>query len=123
MTRIKAKYDGKCRCCGDRIHAGDTVVWSREHGAAHFDCGREIERGCDLALDNGERCPYGCKATPRPIDFEVDAILERREEAEYQAGINDGKMYSDDRKMFGDALAERFAMDRELAAYNRGDDY
>lgn len=126
MRRIRAKYDGRCRGCGDAVGAGDTILWSPEHGAAHLGCGNSVERGCDLALDNGERCPYGCKATPRLIDFEVDDATYDRwadstDEAEYQAGITDGKMYSDDVKMVGRELAERFSMDRELAAYNRGD--
>ena len=60
-------------------------------------------------------------------DYDFDdrtlALRQReRNEAEYQAGIADGERYSADRRMFGDALADQFAMQAEQNRYDAGDD-
>ena len=49
-----------------------------------------------------------------------DAQQARRDEAEYQAGIALGERYSMERKMFGDTLANEWAMEDELNDYNNG---
>ena len=36
---MQAKYLGTCRTCGKRITAGETVLWRKNEGAAHKDCG------------------------------------------------------------------------------------
>ena len=46
-----------------------------------------------------------------------------REDQEYWQGRAEGNRFSDDRKMYGNELAEKWAMEAEMAAYNRGDDY
>ena len=56
----------------------------------------------------------------REDDFEVDA-QERLDNMDYQAGVAQGERYSSDRQIYGDALAEQFAMEDELASYNRGE--
>jgi hypothetical protein len=35
---IRAKYDGKCRRCGQVIKAGEQIEWSRESGSQHVTC-------------------------------------------------------------------------------------
>ena len=44
-------------------------------------------------------------------------------DSEYRAGLQDGHRYSQEVKAYGRGLADRFAMDDELARFNRGDDY
>ena len=100
--RIKAKFASKCMRCRGPVAAGSTVIWTPRVGVVCLTCPGK---------------------TPEAEEVDGDAAFEAREDAEYAKGIAEGKTYTDDRKFFGDELAERFAMDRELAAYNRGDDY
>lgn len=54
-------------------------------------------------------------------DSADDCAQARLDEMDYQAGKAQGERYSSDRQIYGDALAEQFAMDDELASYNRGE--
>lgn len=36
---IQARYRGTCRDCDGSIHVGDLIVWSRDLGARHLNCG------------------------------------------------------------------------------------
>jgi hypothetical protein len=36
--RMRAKYEGRCRTCGGRIHRGEGIQWSKEAGATHLVC-------------------------------------------------------------------------------------
>ena len=48
---IRARYRGRCRCCGGRVHAGDVVLWSsRRHAVA---CGR-CAQSSQTAIDRYE---------------------------------------------------------------------
>jgi hypothetical protein len=73
-------------------------------------CGQPIKKGTTIAYaGRGEVYHSNCKPSG---DTQADQ--------DYYAGLNDGRMYSEDRKMFGDELAEQFEMDRERFRYNHG---
>ena len=105
---ITAKYPGTCRHCGEPFEAGDRVRWARGEGTHHLDGDCPDPK----APDHGD-----------DYDDDYEDRMAARADAEYEAGIADAKRYQADRAMFGDELAERFEMDREMAAWNRGDDY
>ena len=46
-----------------------------------------------------------------------------RADAEYQAGVADANRYLNDKAIYGEALAEQWEMEAEMARYNRGEDY
>lgn len=61
---IRAKYDGKCRKCGQSIRAGEQIEWSRESGAGHVTCPAKKETaptfdGPTYKLYGGSG--YGCR--------------------------------------------------------------
>jgi hypothetical protein len=41
---IRAKYDGRCAVCGQRIRAGAEIEWSRDAGATHLACVKREEK-------------------------------------------------------------------------------
>ena len=38
MNEITAKYDGKCKSCGNWFDAGDTIMWAAGQGALCMSC-------------------------------------------------------------------------------------
>lgn len=92
MRRMRAKYRGRCRSCGESIAVGESILWGRREGAHHA------------------RCPE-------------ESAASAAEEAEYRAGYAEAGRYLSDREIYGAEMAERFEMERELAAFNRGEDY
>ena len=92
--RIKARYNGTCPACREPIHAGETVEWHRGGKARHPRCTQRVAPAED---HDGT-------------------------EAEYQKGLADGERYSSDRRIYGDVLAEQWALEDELARYNRGEE-
>lgn len=38
MKRMKARYPGECKGCGDPVEVGQDILWSRASGALHTGC-------------------------------------------------------------------------------------
>jgi hypothetical protein len=38
-VRIRSRYDGWCKVCGDEVYVGDEVYWHKGRGVAHAECG------------------------------------------------------------------------------------
>jgi hypothetical protein len=36
--QLPSKYDGTCKKCGKPFSKGETIEWSKEHGANHTRC-------------------------------------------------------------------------------------
>ena len=91
------------------------------------ECGACDDSGVIVGEDVFCDCPKGDAACDASDDFYCgdDSADERAQarldDMDYEAGKAQGERYSTDRQIYGSALAEQFAMEDELAAYNRGD--
>jgi hypothetical protein len=76
------------------------------------ECGTSIQRGQQIRWDRHARlaCHANCGPSGNP-----------QADSEYYAGLADGQRYQDDKAIYGEALAERFALDEEMARW--GEDY
>lgn len=101
---ITLKYDGVCRKCGEEIPAGSKAHWARGAGVW-------CQGGCDSADVN-----------PDPEIAQAHRE-QARMDSEYNAGVADANRYLDDKRFYGEELADQWEMDAELARFNRGDDY
>jgi hypothetical protein len=124
---ITARYASTCPNCSRPIAVGSQVNWSRGRKAVHVACGR-------ASTPTRQRVARGRRYVD-PIDddqsvgtYELDgpdrtswADLQRNE-SEYQTGLAEGRRYSAERRIYGDALAEQFAMQDEMNRYNAGID-
>lgn len=83
MRRMKAKFRGRCKGCGEIVAVGSDILWSKAEGAFH-DNGRCY---ADTGLSRTRAGNDGGSIA----DFEVDVEeqLARREEAEYRQGYHD----------------------------------
>lgn len=113
MKVMAAKFNGKCRSCGGRIEAGEQIVWSKASGAMHDACGGhgQLAGIRQTAVIDG----YG-------DEFDAEAELIRREEAEYQRGYHEVAQIQA-MTSAGSLLREAMYLEMEMAAYNRGEDY
>jgi len=103
MKSMYAKYSGKCRVCGGRIYKGDAILWSRGEGARHLSCDPEVD--CDFEAQEARR-------------------ERNRMDSEYAAGVADAQRYLDEKKIYGEALADEFALQDEFNRYWKlGEDY
>ena len=92
---IRAKYDGHCRYCNGVIRKGTLVGWE------------------PLARRGKGVWHQGCAPSGDP-----------KADAEYMAGIADGNRYLNDKKIYGAALAEKWAAEEEFNRYWKyGEDY
>jgi hypothetical protein len=91
------------------------------------ECGACYDTGIIADEDVFCDCPKGESACEASDDFYCgddsadERAQSRLDEMDYQAGIAQGERYSSDRQIYGDAMADEFAMQDELNAYNRGD--
>jgi hypothetical protein len=108
---MPARFAGTCTDCGKPIARGAMIQWQKGRGAQHAACFAENDRG--QAWERHSDDP----------EVELARRERRHDESEYAKGIADGRQYHEDMQMFGAEMGERIAMDRELAAYNRGEDY
>lgn len=131
MKAMAARFNGKCRGCGGRIEAGEQILWSKATGALHGECGlNEDFGGAEARLAQREERghtlyqEYAGAAFQRAYDDEFDAEAEliRREEAEYQKGYHEVKNIQAFAPA-GSLLREAMYLEMEMAAYNRGEDY
>lgn len=77
-------------------------------------------RGCGGAIEAGSQIAWGGRG--RTFHKSCAPSGNRRADSQYWQGRAEGERYSSDRKFYGEALAEAWAMDAEMAAFNRGDD-
>ncbi len=93
---MRARYASKCPVCGDAIDPGDEI---RKRGRrwAHASC---------------EAAP----TTSEPDRFEDDGSYRERmrDEADYQRGVAEANAYLQNKAMFGEELADRWELEREL---------
>ena len=76
-------------------------------------CGTKVITGESAWWERGKGVGHiGCRPSDDP-----------RADAEYYAGRADGERYRVEREIYGPELAEQFAIEDEMAAWNRGDDY
>ena len=78
-------------------------------------------RGCSGSIKAGEDIKWSRESGA--FHYNCAPSGNSRADQEYWSGRADGQRFSDDRKMYGNELAEKWAMEAEMAAYNRGDDY
>ena len=38
--KIRSRFNGWCRSCGEAYDAGDLIAWARDAGAVHVECDR-----------------------------------------------------------------------------------
>lgn len=76
---------------------------------------------CGTPVKKGERCLWSREAGVAHTSCRPSA--EPEADREYWAGRAAGHRYSVEREVYGPELAEAFAIEDELAAYNRGEDY
>lgn len=124
MKTMNAKYPGTCRYCQGRIRIGERIEWAPRAGARHVACAPqerawiEESEGVDQFiahdyrnlnhLQNCERC--------QATDLEVSLAQRERDwnEQEYQRGIHDVENWRENRRMFGDEMAEQMEIEREM---------
>lgn len=122
MKTMTAKYAGKCRACGGRIEAGDTIRWSRAAGANHADSGVCQDFGAFVAEESAEREFFGRADRHDFSEFEAEGALIACEEAEYQRGYHEVAAIQAISAP-GSAWRDALYAEMEMAAYNRGEDY
>jgi hypothetical protein len=121
MREMIARFAGSCRGCGRAIKAGERI--------AHAGRGRSYHAGCApaVAAAPADRAlaRYVAEGLGEEyVDDDADYRRQRRwDNSQYAQGLADGRRFSEDRKVYGEALAERWAMEEELARWNRGEDY
>jgi 5-deoxy-D-glucuronate isomerase len=109
VRRIRAKYPGTCRECGERFSAGTRIAWARGY-TAHATCRSAAS-----------------KAAPAPSYDEPlsgEELLEAREASEYERGKAEARRYIDEVAAYGRDLADKFlAMDEYHRYWVCGEDY
>jgi hypothetical protein len=111
MREMTARYRGECAGgCGRPILPGQRIYWDRPRRAAwHLAC----------AQDAADPDPYA--GDPEAA---AAARERRRENYEYQQGVADAERYQQDKKMFGEEVADRIAAQEEFDRYWKyGEDY
>lgn len=88
---MRARFDGHCRNCGGAITAGD-----------------EIRRG-SRGWQHASCEPAGAYRSPAPRDLERAAM-----DREYAQGVADAERYMETKRLFGEELADRWEIEREL---------
>jgi hypothetical protein len=96
MIGMLAKYDGKCRECGEKINAGSQIYWSSNAGAFHRECweGEQVEEFFAGRLEEEEIDAY-----PDTAQSEATAMMYQEtycddagydpRDAEYETYFND----------------------------------
>jgi hypothetical protein len=126
---FQARYRGTCASCGGPVLPGQYIRGVRGR-YSHTRCPAELSTVREARLSGP--APYAVleeRAASRQ-DYIADERssyggwqTRRSANAEYRRGIAEGQEYSRNRKVFGDALAEQWEMEAEMARYNRGEDY
>lgn len=112
--QMTARFPGTCRVCGGQVRPGDTIEWiASSRTVMHAACTGDTAPA-DRAL-----AAYVAEGLGED-DGGADRRQRARDDADYAAGLAAGRRYSEDRKMFGDDLANAWAMDREMWEYNNG---
>lgn len=107
-----AKFPGKCSCCGMKFEAGSTLLYA--DGSLQLS---EHFWGNETGRQEREQERIGFESDP---DFQQSL----RDEQEYQQGLADGRRYQAEKRVYGPALAERFAAEDELVRFWKyGEDY
>jgi hypothetical protein len=107
---IRVKYKGTCVACGEPIQVGASVNWERGEGCWHIGCDPEIKPEPD-------GFPLGVVAGQARELEKWESSQRRRDEQEYQKGVAEGNRYIAEKKVYGEALADRFAFEDEFNRY------
>ena len=86
MKTIKARYESSCAGCGGTMRKGDTIT------------------GTSGDWYHGSGAGQGCAPSGNA-----------RADAVYMQGAREANRYLDDRKMFGEELADQWELERDLA--------
>ena len=123
---FQAKFPGSCAKCLGKILPGQSIESYRRarnqvSGYAHTVCpynetDERLAAKATFAAREREQERAAFLSDP-------DYLADQRQEQEYQQGLAEGRRYSAERKIYGDALAEQFALQDELNRYNAGEDY
>tara|TARA_R100001086_G_scaffold246924_1_gene180020 strand:- start:715 stop:1044 length:330 start_codon:yes stop_codon:yes gene_type:complete len=105
----------------------DLISLPGEYADSDPDCSNCCDTG-ELILEDGFREECDCASgevlsaqhREEREELDDDQRQAERDEQEYQAGVAQGERYSMERKIYGSALADEFAMQDELNAYNWG---
>ncbi|MAH50314.1 hypothetical protein CMI37_31120 [Candidatus Pacearchaeota archaeon] len=118
VKRMSSKYAGKCGICGSRFPKGEAIVYDGK--AHHANCFDNGIAGVNAKVETINAA--GRVSWDEPEDPEV--ALNRRENQQYEQGKADARSYRENRKMFGNEMAEAMEMEAEMFRYNNGlDDY
>ena len=83
------------------------------------DCLRCDDAGVDIQREDFCQCAAGLRELNKLHDEPEDPQA-RVDEREYQAGVARGNLHSAERKLYGSALADQFAMEDEWNDFNNG---
>jgi hypothetical protein len=125
MRLMSARFPGTCRSCGKPIRPGDTIAWGGRGRTFHQHCEPTVarpSRGTGVDTATARFVAAGLGEEYVEDDGGYERRQRERDNSEYAQGLADGRRYSSDRRMYGEALAEQWAMDEEMARFNRGDD-
>lgn len=112
--RIKAKFSSRCRDCGDAIMAGDTIEWARGAGAQCVVCADE-----DMIVNAEQQVGREISDLDEPAICDECGTAHhgsscRRCDSEYAAGVADANRYLENRRFFGEEMAERMEIEQEM---------
>lgn len=119
---ITTKFDGVCRECGETIEAGETVAWKKGKGIWHMECAERVEGDDSIYINDGDGEPFFCNECGRAYHKRTNNSCCSSCNSQYEQGKAEAERYLMDKKIYGEAWAERWEMEAELARYNRGED-
>lgn len=85
MRQMVAKYNGRCRGCGEAIRKGEFILWSKQLGSYH------ASNGCQDAAHGDDFGRHEAAQEARAFEAGMDWELAqaRRDDAEYRRGQAD----------------------------------
>jgi hypothetical protein len=124
MKHFTARYAGSCRECGKQIFPGDTIAWGGRGRSYHLNCEprRDAIRSGPASVDTATARYVAAGLGEEYVEDDGGAERRQRDRdnSEYAQGLAAGRRFSSDRRMYGEALAEQWAMDEEMFRFNHG---
>lgn len=122
---MKAKFTGKCFGGNDAVQVGDEIVSDRGRWSHPQHRGLNAGSGARLARDiNRIDSGYGRSDPDNAYNRWYGPDWTSADEQEYQQGLADGRRYQAEKRAYGPALAEQFAIEDDFNRYWKyGEDY
>jgi hypothetical protein len=118
--KITAKFNSTCPVCTSPITKGEKVAWEPRSKATHLACSEYAEKDVHgfrwFEHDQRNQAHLEACASCQCDRAEIDCARREQahDEAEYQRGIADVENWRENRRMFGDEVAERMEIEREM---------